>query len=84
MDKPQPEDQADRVKTALFEGRKIEAIKLYREQTGVGLKEAKDAMDHLEAQLRASSPQSFKHTQAKGCSVGILAVAPLVAYCLYR
>jgi hypothetical protein len=28
-------------------GRKIEAIKLYREQTGVGLKEAKDYVESL-------------------------------------
>lgn len=28
-------------------GQKIEAIKLYREQTGVGLKEAKDYVDRL-------------------------------------
>jgi len=31
------------------DGRKIEAIKLYRELTGVGLKEAKDAIEELEA-----------------------------------
>ena len=30
------------------EGRKIEAIKVYREETGVGLKEAKDFIDSLE------------------------------------
>ena len=29
-------------------GRKIEAIKLYREMTGLGLKEAKDAVDRME------------------------------------
>lgn len=32
----------------LREGRKIEAIKLFREQTGVGLKEAKDAVEAME------------------------------------
>lgn len=31
------------------DGRKIEAIKRYREMTGVGLKEAKDAIEELEA-----------------------------------
>ncbi len=30
-------------------GRKIEAIKVYREQTGCGLKEAKDAIDAIGA-----------------------------------
>jgi ribosomal protein L7/L12 len=32
-------------------GNKINAVKLYREQTGVGLKEAKDAVDALERTL---------------------------------
>ena len=32
----------------LAAGQKIEAIRLYRERTGVGLKDAKDAIDVLE------------------------------------
>jgi ribosomal protein L7/L12 len=35
----------------LKSGNKINAVKLYREQTGVGLKEAKDAIDALERTL---------------------------------
>ena len=31
-------------------GKKIEAIKVYRDQTGVGLKEAKDAVERIERQ----------------------------------
>lgn len=37
------------VQAAMAGGRKIEAIKHYRELTGVGLKEAKDVIDHLMA-----------------------------------
>jgi ribosomal protein L7/L12 len=33
------------IQAALRSGNKIEAIKLYREMTGVGLAEAKDAID---------------------------------------
>lgn len=33
-------------------GNKLEAIKLYREHTGVGLKEAKDAVEDLARQYR--------------------------------
>lgn len=33
----------------LHQGKKIEAIKLYREKTGLGLKESKDAVDELAA-----------------------------------
>lgn len=37
------------VKAAMDRGNKIEAIKLLRAATGLGLKEAKDAVEHLEA-----------------------------------
>jgi large subunit ribosomal protein L7/L12 len=37
-----------RVLALMGEGRKIEAIKLYRDLTGAGLKEAKDAVEALE------------------------------------
>jgi len=35
----------------LRRGNKIEAIKIYREKTGVGLKEAKDAVEAIERRL---------------------------------
>jgi ribosomal protein L7/L12 len=44
----------------LKEGRKIEAIQRYRERTGVGLKEAKDAVDALQAREGIIAP-------ARGC-----------------
>ncbi|MFJ7155165.1 ribosomal protein L7/L12 [Streptomyces sp. NPDC101118] len=37
----------DRVRALLRDGKKIEAIKVYRELTGEGLKEAKDAVEKL-------------------------------------
>jgi ribosomal protein L7/L12 len=39
------------VSDLVAEGRKIEAIKRYREVTGLGLKEAKDAVDAFERRL---------------------------------
>ena len=44
---PPPAD--DPIMVALARGNKIDAIKLYRERTGAGLKEAKDAVDALDA-----------------------------------
>jgi ribosomal protein L7/L12 len=38
----------------LAEGRKIEAIKLYRRIHGVGLREAKEAVERLEAEAPAT------------------------------
>lgn len=40
------------IEAALKGGRKIEAIKLYRETFGVGLKQAKEAVEAMEARLR--------------------------------
>ena len=45
---PLPADVDSRVRSLLATGEKIAAIKLYRESTGVGLKEAKDAVDAME------------------------------------
>jgi hypothetical protein len=50
----------------LREGRKIQAIKLYRERTGRGLKEAKDAVELLADQHGIESKQA-------GCAGVILA-----------
>ena len=47
----------DEIRNLLAPGRKIEAIKRYREETGAGLAEAKDAVESLE------TGGSFPHAQ---------------------
>ena len=42
------------VQELIAQGRKINAIKLYREQTGAGLAASKDAVLAMEAQMKAS------------------------------
>ena len=54
-----PEEELTRIKEALFQGRRIEAIRAYRECTGIGLGEAKPAVERLEAELRAAEPDKF-------------------------
>lgn len=49
---PEEPSQPEVVREALLAGNKILAIKLYRELYGVGLKEAKDAVDAMEGNLR--------------------------------
>lgn len=46
-----PVDLVD-IRAEIVAGRKIQAIKLYRERTGAGLKEAKDYVEALEASMR--------------------------------
>ena len=55
-EEPDPDpDSLEYQVLALMQGqKKIEAIKLYRQQTGVGLKEAKDAVEALAAKYGIS------------------------------
>jgi hypothetical protein len=87
MSHPVSDEQIATLSACIFEGRKIEAIKLHREMTGLGLKEAKDAVEELERSLRASAPDKFTAgPQAKGCLgvivAGLLCGAGFVTYWL--
>ena len=65
---PTPED-TERIADAVRQGRKIEAIKLYRAATGKGLKESKEFIDELADQLgeeQADSPTEETKSQG-GC-----------------
>ena len=47
-----------RIKSLLARRRKIDAVKIYREEYGVGLKEAKNAVDRIEASMKRSNSSS--------------------------
>jgi ribosomal protein L7/L12 len=65
-----PEDKVAALTELIFSGQKIAAIKLYRELTNVGLKEAKDEVETIESTLRRESPEKFKTTQKAGGCLG--------------
>ena len=69
----------DQVIGQIRAGRKIQAIKLLREAQGIGLKEAKDAVDAY--MLANPSPQ-----QPKSSSNGLvlIVVLSLIAYLAYQ
>ncbi|MGD9128339.1 MAG: ribosomal protein L7/L12 [Planctomycetia bacterium] len=71
-----PDEAMDQIINALGSGRKIEAIKVYREVTNLGLKEAKDFIETLASQLAEQDPERFSKATAKsGCaSVVLLAI----------
>lgn len=73
-----PEDEAKKMTDLIFAGQKIQAIKMYKEATGLGLKESKDFIDDLEKQLRQECPENFAHAAKTGCSV-VLAAGALLA-----
>ena len=67
----------DAIISSLYSGRKIAAIKLYRQATGEGLKEAKDFIEAIESQLREESPERFTTAAPAGCGPGVIAVIVL-------
>ncbi|MEX0938849.1 MAG: ribosomal protein L7/L12 [Pirellulales bacterium] len=69
MDSELSGEQIDRINAAVFAGRKIEAIKLYRGYTDCGLKEAKEFVETLQAQLREQMPEKFTANPNSGCTV---------------
>jgi hypothetical protein len=56
-----PENRRQAILEAIYAGapRKVEAIKLVREATGCGLKDAKDFVEKFSAELYAKEPEKF-------------------------
>jgi hypothetical protein len=75
-------EQREQINGYLFAGQKIQALKALREATGVGLADAKQAIEAHEKALRETSPEKFTAPQSKGCATCILialfVAAPLV------
>ena len=62
------DNDREQIIDALFAGRKIDAIKIYRTRMGTDLKTAHDFIRELEARLRAESPEKFARPSGIGCS----------------
>lgn len=72
---------------AMRDGRKIEAIRLLREQTGMGLKDAKDAVEALPVEaMPLSALESQVRQSSRGTAVWMLVIAIVlvVAFYLWR
>ena len=69
------------VHTALHQGNKIEAIRLLRQATGLGLKEAKDTIDSFQSGNRIE-PRKLSPGEVAKSGIGIWLVAALAALAL--
>ena len=86
MNTPLPEDQLAKIKEALFQGRKIDAIKLYRNvDPAAALADAKAAVEAMEAELRKSSPEKFSApaSSGKGCLGVAMALCAVVVAAIW-
>lgn len=70
------------ISEAILAGTKIEAIKQYRSATGVGLKEAKDAIEEIEAALAKEHPDLIK-PKGSGCAA-MLMIGTVASYAIYQ
>ena len=69
-----PPEVAKQIADYVFARNKLAAIKLYRDHTGQGLKESKDFVEALEAELLGKEPGKFAPQSAgKGC-LGLVVV----------
>jgi hypothetical protein len=85
MNAPIPEDKVEQIKAAIFAGKKIEAIKLFREYTGKGLAESKGLVESLAAELKAKEPDKFvPPPSAQGCFGLVLFIGLVVTAVLLR
>lgn len=55
-----------KIRSLLAKGKKIDAVKIYREEYGIGLKEAKDAVDRIEASMPRDSATAMPYESAIG------------------
>ncbi len=55
---------------ALERGQKLQAIRIYRDATGKGLKEAKEFVDQLIPSLVEKDPERFAGLERKGAGCG--------------
>ena len=72
------EQKRQGINAEIFSGQKISAIKLYREATGAGLKEAKDAVEVMEKDLRQREPGKFAKSAGKSGCMSVVAVVTLL------
>jgi len=63
----------DEITSLIYEGKKIQAIKAYRNATFKGLKESKDFVDRLSMELYEKNPARFRVEPSKsaGCGTAI-------------
>ena len=64
-------EQWTQIENALAADKKLDAIRMYRLWTGLGLKESKDIIDKHHAELSRLDPQRFPEPVKSGCSVRV-------------
>lgn len=73
-DSPLTDEDRSQIIDALIAGKKIEAIRLYRAASGLGLKESKEYIDNLIRELSKEHPGIIKANEGSGCAGALVAL----------
>ena len=77
-------EQLTTISNDIYSGNKIEAIKLCRTASGKDLKDSKDAVEKLAAELEAGNPAMFARQRSQSGSLATLvfwgAIAAVIVY----
>lgn len=76
------EELLSEISEAIIRRKKIAAIKIYREATGCGLKEAKEAIEEITSSLVSDNPKLLAK-KSSGCA-SLIIFGFLVTYVVYR
>ena len=66
MPRPDKSELYQELEEEILNGNKVQAIKMFREMTGLDLKEAKDKVEEIELRLRAEQPEKFTDEKKSG------------------
>ena len=69
-------EELDKIGQVLEYGSKIQAIKIYREATGQGLKEAKEFVDGFSRELIKRDPERYRRLEGSPAGTVVAIVIP--------
>ncbi len=79
---PLTDEIRDEINNAIFAGRKVEAVKRYRDATGQGLLESKEFIEQLTKSLRKQHPDLVP-AEASGCGSAVVLLAVVFSAAVY-
>jgi ribosomal protein L7/L12 len=73
------DDAPREIQDLIYAGRKIPAVKLARDQGRLGLREAKEQVEAIEARMRARFPAAMPEKMRLGCGAALILVGVFLA-----
>ena len=75
--------QLNEITDSIIAGQKIQAIKMFVDATGYGLKEAKEEVEALVEALAEEHPEILQRSSRPGSALGIMIVAVIATIAIF-